>query len=361
MSADARSWIYSRSFDLLFILAPAFVITAAVICVPGIFRTAGDLPLWAWVVFVMLIDVAHVYSTLFRTYFDSEEVDRRGTLFTIIPVLCWLVGVLLYWVGAAVFWSVLAYLAVYHFVRQQYGFMMIYARKEGAAGWRLNLDRWAIYLATVYPLIFWHTHLPRNFEWFIAGDFIPFSAVFVERLCWFLYCAVLTAYVLKELAGWRAGQTLSLGKNLLLIGTVLSWYVGIVHYNGDMAFTLTNVVSHGIPYIALVWIYEHKKLRSAGQVLPRIVALFRPKYIPIYVLLLALLAYGEELLWDTFVWREHAAVFGSWFGISAVTDGLTLTWLVPLLAMPQATHYVLDAFIWRLRKPDPGLSFLVRE
>jgi hypothetical protein len=25
-----------------------------------------------------------------------------------------------------------------------------------------------------------------------------------------------------------------------------------------------------------------------------------------------------------------------------------LAWLVPLLAVPQATHYILDAFIWRM-------------
>jgi hypothetical protein len=30
-------------------------------------------------------------------------------------------------------------------------------------------------------------------------------------------------------------------------------------------------------------------------------------------------------------------------------------WLVPLLALPQATHYVLDGFIWR-RKSNPDVA-----
>jgi hypothetical protein len=28
-------------------------------------------------------------------------------------------------------------------------------------------------------------------------------------------------------------------------------------------------------------------------------------------------------------------------------------WLVPLLALPQSTHYVLDGFIWRRKKDTP--------
>ena len=39
----------------------------------------------------------------------------------------------------------------------------------------------AVYLATVYPLAFWMTSLPREFNWFIANDFLPLPQI-VERL-----------------------------------------------------------------------------------------------------------------------------------------------------------------------------------
>jgi hypothetical protein len=32
-----------------------------------------------------------------------------------------------------------------------------------------------------------------------------------------------------------------------------------------------------------------------------------------------------------------------------VAEPALLMWLVPLLALPQSTHYVLDGFIWRRR------------
>jgi hypothetical protein len=40
-------------------------------------------------------------------------------------------------------------------------------------------------------------------------------------------------------------------KNLIIIGTLSSWFFGIVYFNNDLVFTLLNVVSHGIPYMAL--------------------------------------------------------------------------------------------------------------
>jgi hypothetical protein len=39
-------------------------------------------------------------------------------------------GLILYQFGSLTFWSVLALVAVFHFIRQQYGFMRIYARFE---------------------------------------------------------------------------------------------------------------------------------------------------------------------------------------------------------------------------------------
>jgi hypothetical protein len=35
----------------------------------------------------------------------------------------------------AVFWSVLAYIAVFHFIPQQYGFMRLYARRAKKWAW----------------------------------------------------------------------------------------------------------------------------------------------------------------------------------------------------------------------------------
>jgi len=58
-------------------------------------------------------------------------------------------------------------------------------------------------------------------------------------------------------------------------------------------------------------------------------------------------AYLEEGLWDGLVWREHASIFGIFSVLPTVSRRELLAVLIPLLSLPQATHYVLDGFIWK--------------
>jgi hypothetical protein len=81
--------------------------------------------------------------------------------------------------------------------------------------------------------------------------------------------------------------------------------------------------------------------------------LYRPALVWAFVGLTVLLAYLEEGAWDLLVWREHASLFGGWRLPELPRELLTL--LVPLLILPQATHYVLDAWIWKFDGSNPGL------
>jgi hypothetical protein len=73
--------------------------------------------------------------------------------------------------------------------------------------------------------------------------------------------------------------------------------------------------------------------------------------LPVFLLFLTALAFGEELLWDRLVWHDRPLLFGE-SGIVLAPDLLAL--VVPLLALPQATHYLLDAFVWKPSR-DPAL------
>lgn len=340
-------WIYSPKFDLAAIIGPPVAVTAFVLFFGSRLEGMVDTPTWLWVLLVLGIDVAHVYSSLFRTYFDRDEFRRRKRLYLIVPVACWLAGIALYMLaGPVVFWAAVAYFAIYHFVRQQYGFLMLYRRNEPRRGWEFRIDQAAIYLATLYPLVYWHTY-SRNFQWFSDFDVIQIPVKWPEVAVRWLYIGVLVAYTSKEIWRWRANAELNAGKSLLLFATCASWLTGIVIFNGDLTFTIINIVSHGIPYMALVWIYQHRKRDKQDHRDNRFLKFFQLKYVPIYAASLFLFAYFEEGIWDWFVWKEHSGLFGSWrFPISTTA----LAVLVPLLTMPQVTHYVLDAFIWRVNK-----------
>lgn len=99
-------------------------------------------------------------------------------MYLLVPVFGYAIGVALYSEGELVFWKTLAVVAVFHFVRQQYGWVALYRRKlNETANWTWWIDTSAVYLASVYPLAFWMTRLPRNFEWFVQSDFVSLPAI----------------------------------------------------------------------------------------------------------------------------------------------------------------------------------------
>lgn len=334
-------WVRSAPYDLTLLVGPPILAALAVWCLPAL--RGGEVPPWGWLVLVVGVDVAHVWSTLWRTYLDPVERARRPALYATVPVACWAVGALLYKAGgAALFWRVLAYLAVFHFLRQQWGFLRIYQRLEGPPS-RFDdlLDRAALYGGMLYPLVYWHTRLPQPFDWFVPGDFARLPAALAAP-AGALYAAVLALWAGRQLGRGLGG--LHPGRLLVVLGTAAAWWTGIAAFESDLAFTVTNVLAHGIPYFGLMW------LATPGRVSGR---LPRPAWAAAFLLLPLALAYAEEGLWDFFLWREHAGLFGGLSALPAPDLGpAALAVLVPLLALPQATHYVLDGYIWRGRIMD---------
>ncbi|MBL7727865.1 MAG: hypothetical protein JNM68_09270 [Dinghuibacter sp.] len=345
-----QPWIGKPVTDILFILLPPFGCLLFIALFPQLFQNNREMPDAAWVALVLLVDVAHVYSTLYRTYFDSNTFKRQRSVLVAVPFIGFVAGVLVYSVSAVLFWRLLAYVAVFHFVRQQYGFMRVYARKENEPRWLRLTDTITIYYVTLYPLLYWHLNGPRNFNWFTANDFLYLESKWLSQLFLVLYILVCAVFVIKEVVLFIQNKWINCPKLLVVSGTALSWYFGIVYFNGDMAFTLLNVVSHGIPYMALVWIYGRKNYTgkpAAGRFL-RLV--FSRKGLLVFILLLAVLAFVEEGLWDLLVWQEHRSLFGGIAPVSISHQWLSI--IVPVLALPQVTHYILDGFIWRVRKDD---------
>lgn len=332
-------WLFDAATDLWMFVGSSAV-ALMLLAVGHQFRwLSGDTPDWLWIAAVLLIDVAHVYATGFRVYFDREERQRRPWLYLLTPLLAFVLGAAVHSEDARLFWRLLAYLAVFHFVRQQYGWVALYRAK---AGEHTRVGRWvdssAIYLATLYPLAHWHAALPRDFHWFQEGDFLPLPAMLVDGLRP-LYWLALSLYVARS--AWRAImlREYNPGKDLVVATTAICWYVGIVAMNSDYAFTVTNVIIHGVPYLVLVYRLQPQKPVTETLVPPRRFG------IAAFLAIVWLLAFFEELLWDNGVWQERSWLFGSFGGLNE------FEWiLVPLLAVPQVTHYILDGFIWKRRQ-----------
>ncbi|SDQ32626.1 hypothetical protein SAMN05421664_1155 [Chryseobacterium soldanellicola] len=336
-----QPWIHNAKTDGWFILSPPFLILLIIFLFQKqIQGLENHYSFYTWLFLIVFVDVAHVYSTLFKTYFVKEEVQKRKLLYYGIPILSWVLGLILYQFGSLTFWSVLALVAVFHFIRQQYGFMRIYARFE-PNNWNKRIDEVAVYSATVFPMLYWFK-TPRAFTWFVENEFNLFQNLpDYTNFITVLYVLILSVWIIKTVFEVFKAKQINVPKITLITGTYLSWYFGIVYFNNDLVFTFMNVISHGIPYVALIYIREIEQKNS--QELNKL-SIFKSTFgIFLFIVVIVVFAFFEEFLWEVFIWREH---FSFDFQLS-------LNWfqfLIPLLVVPQLTHYLLDGFIWRKKK-----------
>ncbi|GHN02404.1 hypothetical protein WSM22_38930 [Cytophagales bacterium WSM2-2] len=340
-------WLVSAKKESVLILLPLFLPVFIVYLFRDYFSQHTEVTALWWLVLVLMIDVGHVYSTLFRFYWERSTFVKYKTLLIIIPVVCFALGFTLHIIDSFLFWRILAYAALYHFIRQQYGFLRLYSRKQKVSGIAKWIDVVSVYSATIYPVLYWHLHLTGSLSWFVPNDFVAIPVSNIDNIILGIYLLILAAYLAKEIYFSIKTSDINIPKNGIMLGTYLSWYAGIVLFHGDLAFTLMNVVAHGIPYMGLVWLYGTKKDSSGFS--------FGWKGVAVFISTLLLLAYFEESLWDILVWKDHLGVFPFFTLSNPITDSLVLSVIVPLLVLPQLTHYVLDGFIWRFSKDSNAI------
>jgi hypothetical protein len=355
--AQGGRWLVSPRFDVGMLALPMLAALASLVTLRAGWQ--GALPLWAFLLVVVSFDVTHVWATVYVTYLDREVWRERRLLLVLTPLVSLAVSYRVHERSPTLFWSLLAYVAIYHFVQQQWGFVALYKARAGEKG-RLDyyLDRWTLWVGALGPVLLWHASPKRQFDWFHAGESFIFrldaalsgEIVFVMALFGAAWCARQAQLV-------AAGGRLNLGKTLWMVCSWTSWLVGIgasVHPFVSAAFL--NLF-HGPQFIALVWFRARRRFeRRPEATSPRLAQLFLGRrWLAFYGLLLAV-AVVEELLWDGAVWQVYLPRLLETRELS----GATLSFWVALLSVPQLTHYYLDAWIWKLDGSNPDLAELVR-
>ncbi len=351
-TTTARPWLFSPTLDVVAFVGSVLISVGLV----GLAVLTGDLPLgthdddvplpeWLWIATVLLVDVAHVWGTAVLIYLDPVERRRRPLLYGLVPIGALILGAAIASESELLWWRLLAYVAVWHFARQQVGFVRLYRGRAAEQNlWGQLIDEGAVYAATLGPVVWWHSRLPVSLHWFIAGDFVVGVPLVVGDVVLVGTAVWLMAYAVRALSSAR--QRRQWGRHLLVATTALVWGGGIVAWGNDLVFTVTNVVAHGLPYVVLVC-WTAWRRRTEGVSLSQVA---RAGAGAIVVALWAF-AFVEEVLWDRLIHHERpwlewapAVVVGDWRPV-----------LVALLSVPQVTHYVLDGVYWK-RRHHRGLA-----
>lgn len=359
-------WLFSRNADLGILFLPVWLMWIVLVVFSDQLQTM-ELPIWAWAIFILGIDVSHVWSSLFRSYGDKSEFKAHPKLFILAPILVFVLSILLLNFSILWFWRIMAYLAIFHFIKQQYGFTALYQFKTGKRATRWLSDKFVIYLATLYPVVFWHFRSDADFNWFVHNDFLPVNAYF-NIDTWpllvlglnLIYWGILAIWAFQEWKAFRKGEG-SLGKTLWVLTTAVNWWLGIVYYNSDVIFSVSNVVAHGIPYLALIYFYRVRKTSLREKQKMSFIRRFRWALLLLFTV--GIIAMVEEYFWDMLIYREHGSFFEVIYPYQL--EQLSTTWpiilVMALLAMPQQVHYVIDGFIWKFNKKNPFVKSMFVE
>lgn len=323
-----------------------------------------DLSLGLWVVFVLGIDVTHVWSTLWRTYLSPDDRKHHKRLLLIAPIASLLLVSSISMVSELLFWSILAYFAIFHFMKQQVGFMKIYQRKSGIPEVsRLLTHERLIYFSMIMPVLYWHLMPNSAFKWFDGSSFIThyfgwdLSIKTLEHIrvgFEIIYWGVIILWIRLIFTTTQFNLRTVLPMLLWLLSTGINWYLGIVYFNSDVAFSITNIVAHGIPYLVLILWYRWRKL----QLSPKQISIKAPALISICLSSILLLALCEEYLWDNAVNLENNLFF-----LPEIHDMIhSPTWraiAIGVLSVPQVAHYIIDGYIWKSNSKNPLLKPII--
>lgn len=354
MPSPKGLWLVSRRFDVTMVAVP---LVASLVSLLTLHHQAPRFPLWAYLILIVAFDVAHVWGTVYVTYLDGEVFRRRRLLLVATPVVSFVLAYRLHSHSPQLFWTLLAYVAIYHFIKQLYGLIALYKARAGERDRSdYYLDKFTLWVGAIGPVLLWHASPARQFDWFNAGEsFIGRIDPAFEGDVLVVMGLTALVYVGRQAQLARSAAGLNVGKNVWMLAAWVSFGVGIGLSSHALVSAAFLNLFHGVPFLMLVWhrrnALDEGTVGAAGR---RCVTWLsqRKHWLAFYLVILAP-ALFEESLWDWFVWQAYLPdLLGS--APRDVGDGPSF-W-VALLSVPQIAHYYLDAFIWKFDETNPDLE-----
>jgi uncharacterized membrane protein len=350
-------WIINARDDLIWFIgsvASSYVLFALYV--------SGVIPLLPMVAFwAILIDAPHVFGTFSRTYFDRTERQNRPRLLW-GSLLFFLVGPLLVLLKLGFFFFFVAALwAYYHLVKQHYGFMVLYKKKNGDLAAIDNaLDRFLLLFAFNYPFVA-----------FIANDreamarVPPLLLKGVNGLALILLSGTIVLAVVwvgRQIQKLISGESLNVPKYILLAAAIpMHWIVLLTPMpHKPIAIVAILTIYHNFQYHRLIWFHNQKyrntsEASSQSQLSNSLsqkygAAALISRRLPFYV--------GFGIVFGL-LYQGPRQVLGYWSlksGNGLVTEqALPLQLGVAFLWGYALIHYYLDSKIWRIRR-DPSVG-----
>lgn len=283
--------------------------------------------LWGWII----VDGSHVYSSLLVTYGDKDMYRQLKTYMWGIPLVIMVTAFTLSYIGKAqYFYYLLAYSAMIHFIRQEFGWMKIASKLDSSTPkWLYYTDVCTSYSMTILPLL-WAIRDTVVAQWYRPGDVFGVPLVVAE---WALKCfwPIVSVFLLANAYHTFKTKTFNSSKMLVFLNTLFGWYIAKTFTTNPYLAGWFFIFHHGLPYYFIVFKTErvssqYNWVKSIGKFK------FPIMYLGcVLVFYLFLMAHSG----NSFVYalkKSHPIFFSLVYCISI---------------MPQLTHFILDGMIWK--------------
>jgi hypothetical protein len=340
-------WIINKKDDLIWFIGSVVTSYAflAANLARGKFGLSVMIMTWIW---ALGFDGPHVFGTISRTYADNEERRKRAklyygtlSLFLLGPamVLAGRMKLLGTEAWGPLFFFLASCWAYYHLVKQHYGFMILYKKKNNDLAEIDNLiDRAFILLGMTYPFVRFLTHSFAAKERLGTMGFSAQS----EKVWWF-ETLVFSAFIVSLiLFAGRQAQRLYLKQpvnmpKLLLLAAALPMHWIVLRLlepvqpaaAGALAAVATLTIYHNIQYHRIIWFHNQNKYTRPGAK-----------------------NYGAASVISKNVWSyiAFALIFGAAYHIPHYTLVEPDSFWMAFIWGGAFTHYYLDSKIWRVRR-----------
>jgi hypothetical protein len=360
-SAISLRWIISARDDLIWLIGSvASSYLLLFLYVKEILPLVPMVALWA-----ILIDAPHVFGTFSRTYFDRTERRNRSRLLW-GSLLFFAVGPIMVLAGAGlIFFFIAALWAYYHLVKQHYGFMVLYKKKNNDLAPIDNaLDRLLLLFAFNYPFVAFVANDPEAMARVPAALHSGVNGLATLLLVATIVLAV--GWLGRQLQRAIAGEPLNVPKYLLLAAAIpMHWIVLLTPMpHKPIAIVAILTIYHNLQYHRLVWFHNKKyqvneTAATERQNSPALESAIQAKYgaaelisrrLLYYItfgVLFGLIYQGPRQILGYISLRNGDGVAGA--QSFATQLGISFLWGYAFI------HYYLDSKIWRIRR-DPSVG-----
>jgi hypothetical protein len=339
VTATPRSYIRSEGFDTTLLVAPllaGLAASALVTANTGLFTILLIADLW-------LLGYHHVIATYTRLAFNAQSLRRNR--FLAIDLLLLVIGASLVVAMTAGAWAIASaflYLQWFHYMRQGYGIARMYfrvtpqGRQQGARDWATDF---VIYLVPIYGIAARSASMGDRFLGLPVRTIVLPDPVIM--LLGILAVSSVVVWIGRTVRG-AVTDTVDLAYTFFVVSHMAMFVMAYLVIPDVNAGWLCINVWHNLQYVLVVWMTNAKQYAGGIDPAARLLSqISQPGRVVAY--------FATCLGITTAVYLTLRQ-----FTVLVLGGGLAVT--VGIYMGINFHHYVVDALIWKRRKPQAATA-----